>query len=214
MEEFTIKSKIISKMALQRMPFYLNYLTTLKQNQIEYVSSRAISEALDLNEVQVRKDLASVSESSGMPKKGFQVEMLIKSISDYLGYNNVNDAILVGAGQIGMALLSYKGFEAYGLNIIGAFDIDEEKISKYKKLHHITEISDFCKRLKVKIGIITTPAAEAQKVCDLLIASGVLAIWNFAPIHLKVPDNILIQNENMAASLALLSNHLREKLKI
>jgi len=122
---------------------------------------------------------------------------------------------LVGAGSLGKALLSYSGFENYGLNIVAAFDIDKEKVRTRindKEVLPVEEMENICRRLNIHIGIITVPAQYAQDVCDKLIASGILAIWNFAPVHLSTPEGILVRNENMAASLAILSHHLQEKL--
>ena len=119
---------------------------------------------------------------------------------------------MVGAGNLGMALMSYKGFERYGIKIVAAFDTRSEVIDNVK-IFDISKLAEKCKKLKVKIGIITVPATEAQGVCDLLVESGIVGIWNFSPVHLKAPEDILVQNENMASSLAVLSNHLRDKIK-
>ena len=203
----------ISKPALRRMPHYLNYLYEKKNDGVTHISSTVIAEELDLNPVKVRKDLARTGVI-GKPKTGFDVDELILNITELLGYNNSHEAVLVGAGQLGRALLSYKGFASYGLNIVVAFDTDESICNRKingKKVFHLSKIKELVSRLKIRIGVITVPAKNAQDICDLLIESGVLAIWNFAPVHLKVPDNILVQNENMAASLAILSQHLKEK---
>ena len=205
----------ISKQALQRMPYYLNYLKTNCAGQMQNVSARMIADALRLNEVQVRKDLASVSSSGGKPKTGFPVDDLIRDIETFLGYDNLNRAVLVGAGRLGKALMTYSGFENYGLEIIAAFDVDAVVVDsdlKGKPILSIDKLADICAEYNVPIGIITVPAEGAQAVCDQLIAAGVKAIWNFAPTHLEVPENILVQNENMATSLAVLSNHLAHKL--
>lgn len=201
----------LSKQALKRLPMYMSYLKTI-EDTTEYISSSAVAKALDLNDVQVRKDLAAVCKTAGIPKRGFLVSDLISGISDFLGYEQKTDAILVGAGNLGMALMSYKGFERYGIKIAAAFDTKSEVIDN-KRVFEISELPKLCKKLKVKIGIITVPATEAQSVCDLLVESGIMGIWNFSPVHLKAPDDILVQNENMASSLAVLSNHLREKIK-
>ena len=205
------KKIILSKQALKRLPVYMSYLKSLDSCEIEYISSSMVAEALDMNDVQVRKDLAAVCKSSGIPKKGFVIRDLISGISDFLGYSNGNDAILVGAGNLGMALMSYHGFDNYGINIVAAFDSRPEVVDN-KKVFDISRLEEICKKLNVKIGIITVPETAAQMVCDLMVESGILAIWNFAPTHIKAPADILVQNENMASSLALLSNHLREKL--
>ncbi len=205
------KFKNLSKQALKRLPMYMSYLKSIER-EYEYISSSTVAQALDLNDVQVRKDLAAVCKSAGIPKRGFVVDDLIDGISDFLGYESRTDAILVGAGNLGMALMSYRGFERYGIKIVAAFDTREEIIDN-EKIFDISSLSKMCRELNVKIGIITVPEKEAQKVCDMLVKSGIMAIWNFSPTHLKAPDEILVQNENMASSLAVLSNHLRDKIE-
>lgn len=203
--------KNLSRQALKRLPVYMSYLKSIDNGENEYVSSAMVAKALDLNDVQVRKDLAAVCKSSGIPKKGFAIRDLIRGISDFLGYENSNIAILIGAGKLGMALMSYRGFDNYGMNIVAAFDSRSEIVDN-EKIFDISRLKEICELYKVKIGIITVPENSAQEVCDLLVKSGIKAIWNFAPTHIKAPEDILVQNENMASSLALLSNHLREKM--
>ena len=203
----------ISKYTLQRLPMYLSYIQGLPEDAPKNISATTIAEALQLNDVQVRKDLASVS-SSGKPKVGYNVKDLIAELEAFLGYNDIDNAVIVGAGSLGKALLNYSGFKAYGLNIIAAFDLCEEPTEfQGKTVFPIAQLGSFCRKVNVHIGIITVPASSAQEICDLLVESGIRAIWNFAPVHLVVPDGILVQNENMASSLALLSNHLREQMK-
>lgn len=203
----------ISKHTLQRLPMYLSYIQGLPEDAPKNISATTIAEALQLNDVQVRKDLASVS-SSGKPKVGYNVKDLIAELEAFLGYNDIDNAVIVGAGSLGKALLNYSGFKAYGLNIIAAFDLCEEPTEfQGKTVFSIAQLGSFCRKVNVHIGIITVPASSAQEICDLLVESGIRAIWNFAPVHLVVPDGILVQNENMASSLALLSNHLREQMK-
>ena len=203
----------ISKHTLQRLPMYLGYIQSLPEDAPKNISATTIAEALQLNDVQVRKDLASVS-SSGKPKVGYNVKDLIAELEAFLGYNDIDNAVIVGAGSLGKALLNYSGFKAYGLNIIAAFDLCEEPTEfQGKTVFPIAQLGSFCRKVNVHIGIITVPASSAQEICDLLVESGIRAIWNFAPVHLVVPDGILVQNENMASSLALLSNHLREQMK-
>lgn len=204
----------ISIQAVRRLPQYYNYLKLLLEAGIERVSSPTIAKRMDLNEVQVRKDLAAVSESGGTPRTGFNVEELVRDIGRYLGYDNVRDAVLVGVGYLGSALLSYKGFGEYGMRIVAAFDNNEDCVGKKnfgKIIYPIEKLPDLCRRLNIGIGIITVPGDCAQEICDLLISSGVKAIWNFAPAHLMAAKEILVQNENMAVSLALLSQHLADQ---
>lgn len=205
--------RCVSKQTLQRLPAYLNYLKTLGPGAGKYVSATMIAEALRLNDVVVRKDLASVS-SRGRPKVGYVRQELIRELEGFLGYDNSQDAVLVGAGKLGQALLSYSGFPQYGLNILAGFDNDPALSGKEvagKRILSMDKLPDLCRRVGVHIGIITVPGEYAQKVCDQLIESGILAVWNFANAHLHVPEGILVQNENMAVSLALLSNHLKER---
>ena len=202
---------VLSKQALKRLPVYMAYLKSLDPIETEYISSAAVAEALEMNDVQVRKDLAAVCKSAGVPKKGFILKDLVSGISDYLGYGSGNDAILIGAGNLGMALMSYRGFDNYGINIVAAFDNRPEVVDN-ERIFDISRLGEICEKHNVKIGIITVPDSAAQRVCDMLVESGILAIWNFAPTHIKAPEDILVQNENMASSLALLSNHLREKM--
>ena len=204
----------ISKSVLKRLPGYLSYLKSLPEGTATHISATTLANALGMGEVQVRKDLAMVSDG-GRPKVGYLRERLIEDISQFLGYDNTTDAILVGAGKLGQALLGYSGFDAYGLNILAAFDVrpKQEKTDEGKPIYHIDALEHFCCMHNVLMGIITVPAEHAQQVCDKLIAAGIKAIWNFAPTHLEVPQNILVQNENMATSLAVLSMHLQAQIK-
>lgn len=203
----------VSKQTLSRLPAYLHFLQSLEGEGRRYISATAVAQALGLNDVVVRKDLASVS-SSGRPKVGYVRTELIGELEHFLGYDNTQDAILVGAGKLGKALLSYDVFPEYGLNIVAAFDTDPQVYGSEeggKKILPMEKLPGLCRRMRVRIGIITVPGASAQQVCDTLIESGVLAVWNFAGVHLSVPDGVLVQNENMAVSLAILSNHLKER---
>lgn len=208
------KQGTISVQALRRLPGYYNYLKAQSEAGVQTISAPAIAKVMGLNEVQVRKDLAAVSTTPGKPRTGFMVQQLLQSIGVFLGYNNKDEAVLVGAGQLGRALLSYKAFEENGVHIVAAFDDDPAVAGQSfggKKVFGMQKMPSLCKRLGTRIGIITVPAQSAQQVCNTLVQNGVLAIWNFAPVHLTVPEGVLVQNENMAASLAMLSQHLAER---
>lgn len=200
-----------SKSTLKRLPFYLNVLKKKQQEGELSISSSQIAKELGLNDVQVRKDLATASKLGGKPKVGYDIVELITDIQDYLGCGRIDKAVLVGVGSLGKALLGYKGFKDYGLEIVEAFDsasgvvgneIKGIKVSPLSSLKTSIEAND------VRIGIITVPSDAAQDVCSELVESGIKAIWNFAPIILSVPEGIIVQNENMASSLAVLSRHL------
>ncbi len=209
-----METKKISKSVLKRLPGYLSYLKSMPESAPPHISATALANALGMGEVQVRKDLAMVSDG-GRPKIGYLREGLIDDIEQFLGYDNTTDAVLIGAGKLGQALMAYKGFDDYGLNILAAFDARPkmEKTDEGKPVYHISKLEQFCRSHKVLMGIITVPAESAQLVADQLVACGIKAIWNFAPTHLDVPGNILIQSENMATSLAVLSVHLQAQIK-
>lgn len=203
----------ISKAVLKRLPGYLTYLKGISEDAGPYISATALANALNMGEVQVRKDLAMVS-NGGRPKVGYLRKDLIDDIEQFLGYDNTTDAVLIGAGKLGQALLGYRGFEAYGLNIQAAFDVAPEVDQiDGKPLLSVEKLGTYCRENKILMGIITVPGNQAQKVCDCLIQAGIKAIWNFAPVHLEVPAGILVQYENMATSLALLSMHLKAQIK-
>ncbi len=201
----------ISKTTLTRLPQYLRILKKSKKENIETISSTTIAKKLKLNSIQVRKDLALVSHQEGRPGIGFNVEELIIDLEKVLGLDNVSDAIIVGAGRLGQALLNYPGFEG-NFNIVMAFDNDESKCNN-KNIFHVDNIKEKIQGKNIKIGIITVQKDIAQSVCDLLIKCGIKAIWNFAPVNLVVPNDIVIKNEDLSASLMILSKKLHEKTK-
>jgi redox-sensing transcriptional repressor len=204
MEKFSV-----SKATLGRIPRYLNFLRELSPDKVPYISATTISKALKLGEVQVRKDLAMVS-GAGKPRLGYETEVLIEQLEDCLGYNKLTSAVLVGAGKLGQALLQYDGFRDFGVKITAAFDSNDSLINLDSKTEILpmNQFDNFCKEHNVCIGIITVGESSAQNVCDQMVKSGITAIWNFAPCKLQVPDGILLQNENLALSLAHLRNQL------
>ncbi len=209
-----MERKDISKAVLKRLPGYLAYLKSIQDSPTPYISATALASALGMGEVQVRKDLAMVS-NGGRPKIGYVRENLIEDIEQFLGYDNTTDAVLIGAGKLGLALMGYQGFEEYGLNILAAFDrtVTLDHTDEGKPIYPMEHLEKFCHEHKILMGIITVPEQAAQEVCDLLIRCGIKAIWSFAPTHLEVPDKILVQHENMATSLAVLSMHLQNHIK-
>ncbi len=202
-------SNSLSFQTLQRLPYYLDYL---REVETENVSSTVIAAEFRLHEVQVRKDLASVSRQAGQPRKGFATKALIKDIEDILGYGHVDEAVIVGVGHLGTALANYAGFEKYGLKIVAGFDtrIASEEYLNQTPLYPMEKLDSLIRERGIRLGIITVDGANAQAVCDQLVEAGVEAIWNFAPVLLQVPEGIIVQNENMACALAILSHHLRK----
>jgi redox-sensing transcriptional repressor len=208
-------SLVVPKSTLSRLPLYYSHIRKMQQQGEKYVSAAAIAQSLNLNPVLVRKDLSGVSSVEGKPHAGFEIDTLIKDLSEYLGYNKVDEAILVGVGSLGRLILTNKEFSSMGLNITVGFDKDPDLHGLQiddKFILPMEKMESYVKRTGVKIGIITVPADQAQAVCDQMVNCGILAIWNFAFTLLNVPQGILVKNENLPSSLAVLSHQLANKL--
>lgn len=204
----------MSKATLRRLPSYLRYLYQLGRQNVLTVSSTTIANGLGLNPVQVRKDIALVSSVAGKPKTGYVTKELIADLEGYLGYHNTRDAVLVGAGGLGRAILGYDGFRNYGLNIVAAFDVNKDVVGAEvngKPVYEMQKLGSVVERFKIRLGIICVPSAAAQGVADKMVKAGIKAIWCFAPVHLNVPADIAVKGEDLAASLALLSMQLENR---
>jgi redox-sensing transcriptional repressor len=207
--------RAVSEPTLKRLPLYHRFLKELLQRDRISVSCTDIGEELKLDPTQVRKDLEAAG-IAGRPRIGYATAAVVDGIERFLGWKKVSEAFLVGAGSMGSALLGYRKFEECGLKIVAAFDSDPAKIGR--KIHgkHVLaleKLADLTERMHVLIGIITVPAAEAQAVTDALVAGGVRAIWNFAPVRLRVPEHIIVHNEDLYCSLASLSQKLGQALE-
>lgn len=201
----------VSRQTILRLPNYLNYLKNLSNERYTNISATIIANALGLNDVQVRKDLSVVS-SAGKPKVGYNREELIRDIEAFLGYDTRNRAVLIGAGNLGQALLSYDGFSKYGVDVCAAFDMDEKKngmVINGRKIHMMDELSDFCRKNRIRFGIITVPEERAQAACDSLVEAGVVSILNYAQVYLVVPEEVKVETETVAYAISQLINHLR-----
>ena len=206
----------IPQPSLARLPQYHHYLFDLEARGITRISCSQIGGDLGYIPVQVRKDL-QYTGIIGKPKTGYSVPELIRSIETFLGWNNINEAFLVGAGNLGTALLGHERFSKFGLRIVAAFDTDPEKIGLWiheKAVLSLDQLSDLAQRMSVHLGIITTPAEAAQAVADEMVKGGIQAIWNFAPVKLRVPENIIVHNEDLYSTLASLSWKLARRFNV
>ncbi len=201
-------TKNITSQTLSRLPMYFNYLDSLPDERKKgNISATAIAEALGLNDVQVRKDLASVS-SGGRPKVGYSTAELIGDIGKFLGFANHDRVVVAGMGNFGRAMLEYNGFEAYGFDIVCGFDCNEKRVGSSingKPVRHIEELESFCRENNITIGIITVPETAAQEVCDRMAEAGIRFILNFAAVHLNAPKGVAVHNENISLTLAMLA---------
>jgi len=217
MENIVEHKKLIGvpEPTLRRMPMYLSYIKAIEATGIQYISAPHIATDLNFDPTQVTKDLAYTG-IKGKTRIGYEVHDLIKAIGNFMGINKINEVFIVGAGNLGAALVKYEGFKQYGIKVIAAFDINPEVVGKDLNgipVFHIDKFRDLAQRLHVVFGIITVPATSAQHVADMMVGWGIKAIWNFAPVNIKVPDDIILQHTSIYANLALIINKLQTKYK-
>ncbi len=207
--------KIIPEPTLRRLPKYIHLLNRLKRENIKQVSSNLIADELELDSIQVRKDL-TVTGIIGKPKIGFDLDELLAALNHTLNWDNNVDAFLVGAGSLGSAIIGYKNFTSYGLNIVAAFDNDPSKLETIVngiEILPIEKLADMITRMHINIGVLTVPPEAAQQTAEIMIEAGIIAIWNFAPIHLKVPPDVIVENAQLSHSLGVLTHKLAERMK-
>ena len=209
-----MESKKVSNNMLTRMPAYLNYLKSLPQST-KNISATKIANALALGEVLVRKDLAKISDG-GRCKLGYVCEELIQDIEKFLDVKSLIDAIIVGKGELVQILLNYNGLTDSGVNVLAGFDMDcsKKRRSEEKNIYPIDKIQSFCAEHRIEMGILMVPAEYAQEACEQLVLAGVKAIWNFTPVYLNVPKEVVVQNENIITSIIKLRMQLKERNEI
>jgi redox-sensing transcriptional repressor len=200
---------------IRRLPGYLRFLRTLKARGREVVSCTHVADELGLTSIQVRKDL-SLTGIVGKPRVGYSVAELIDTLEEFLGWKNTSDAFLVGAGSLGRALLGYDGFQEAGLNLVAAFDVNPAKVGTPihgREVLALEQMHGLAARMHVLIGVLTVPATAAQDVATLMVMAGMRAIWNYTPVTLEVPDNVIVEDVKLTSSLAVLSSRLGELLR-
>lgn len=201
----------LSRQMLQRLPQYASYLGTLPP-QTCHISATSIAAGLGLHQVQVRKDLAAVS-SGGRPKTGYKTSSLLQDIRSALNRSGERHYAIVGMGNLGRALAQHKGFEAYNLHLAALFDTAPSVVGKQVNgltVQPMAKLAAICREKNVEIGIIAVPPHQAQQVCGMLAGADIKAVWNFAPVRLKAPAGVLVANEDMVASLGILSCHVKQ----
>ena len=200
--------KEISKATIGRLPLYLRFLQEASAGGQKFISSSVIAQSIAVSSVLVRKDLSVVSSNAGVPRKGFGVATLIADIEKFLGYDNLSDVVIVGAGGLGKAFLGYEGFKNNGMNIVAAFDKNADLVGGTvagKPILPMDDFRRFVEEHKIRVGIIAVPKAAAQEVLDEMVAAGVKAVWNFAPASLVVPKDVILKTEDLAASLSIMA---------
>lgn len=201
---------LLPEPTLRRLPWYLAYLSTLHNASVEYISTTRIAEALDVDPSQIAKDLSFLG-LKGKTRIGYQVESLEKALRDYLGFDRRHNAIMMGAGSLGGALIADSGLQRYGLNIIAGVDINPDIIGTSisgVKIFAPSEMPRLVRELDIRIGIIAVPVEVAQDVADALAQAGTKAIWNFTPSRIRVPEGVVISNTSIYSHLAVMYNRL------
>src|SRR2546430_12690982 len=202
----------IPRKAVYRLSLYLRCLQRLKQNEIRTVSSEALAKAARVKSTQLRKDLTYFGQF-GTRGLGYDVGQLAKMISDLLGTNSLQPVILVGVGNLCLALLSYRGFEQEGFEIVAAFDVDPDRKREKtvtQPIHGMDKLSGFVRERAVRMAILTVPAVVAQEVANQLVEAGITGILNFSPIVLQVPEEVMVNNVNLAIELENLSYFIQD----
>lgn len=190
---------------IRRLPSYLRIIKSYSYGGIEYISATDIANELGYDSVKVRKDLA-LTGVCGKPRMGYKVDELIRAIRSIVGWDKNSEAVLVGAGCLGSALLGFTGFSRRGINFVAAFDVDPHKIGMTVHGHTVMPMrgmKNFITERKIEIAVLTVPADAAQETVDILVDAGIKGIWNFSPAILKVPARVVTQNENLMSGLAV-----------
>lgn len=199
--------KLSSLPTIKRLPSYLHVIEHANKDGREYISGTVIAEELELEPIQVRKDLA-LTGIVGKPRLGFPIAKLIEAINRFLDWNNTHKAIVVGAGHLGTALMGYSEFARHGMSIIAAFDADKNKADQTVggvKVRPLDEMAALIRDAGVEIAILTVPSQFAQELAEKLIEHGIKAIWNFTNVKLKVPRDVIVQKEDLSSGYAVLS---------
>jgi len=207
------KFKVSFAPSVRRLPSYLNIIMQSQRNGDAYISGTVIAQELNLEPIQVRKDLA-ITGIVGKPKKGYPVDDLIAAIERYLGWDRTRDAVLVGAGNLGSALIGYQEFRLHGMRVLAAFDTDPSKIGMKVHgvpIHSMEEIEQRLSALSAQIAILTVPSPFAQATAETLVRSGIKSIWNFTNAKLKVPDGVVVQREDPSSGYAMLTVQIQAR---
>ena len=202
----------IPRKTIYRLSTYLRCLARLKEKNLQTVSSEALAKVAGVKPTQLRKDLAYFG-TFGTRGLGYDVAELSRRIADELGTSRLQPVILVGVGNLGLALLSYRGFEKEGFEIVAAFDAEPDRPRDKKlpvTLFGMDDLDSFVRKHGVRMAILTVPAEAAQEVANHLMESGIVGILNFSPIVLSVPEDVMVNNVNLAIELENLSYFIQE----
>ena len=205
----------IPEPTLRRLPWYLSCAKLMRDKGEKFVSSTQISKQINIDSSQIAKDLSYV-DISGRTRVGYEVDLLISVLEDFLGFTNLHRAYLFGVGSLGGALLRDSGLSHFGLKIVGAFDVNPDLVGTEINgipIYHTDELQLRMQKDKVNIGVLTVPIAISQQVTDKMVEGGIKAVWNFTPFRIRVPEGIVVQNTSLYAHLAVMFIRLNENMK-
>ena len=205
----------IPEPTLRSLPWYLSCAKLMRDKGEKFVSSTQISKQINIDSSQIAKDLSYV-DISGRTRVGYEVDLLISVLEDFLGFTNLHRAYLFGVGSLGGALLRDSGLSHFGLKIVGAFDVNPDLVGTEINgipIYHTDELQLRMQKDKVNIGVLTVPIAISQQVTDKMVEGGIKAVWNFTPFRIRVPEGIVVQNTSLYAHLAVMFNRLNENMK-
>lgn len=205
----------VSMAVIRRLPKYHRYLRELLDKEVYRISSRELSRLIGFTASQIRQDLNCFG-GFGQQGYGYNVEELYKEIGNILGLNRVYSTVIIGAGNLGQAIANYPSFVKYGFELHGLFDVNPKLVGmKIRDINifDVDELENFVKDNNIEIGIICSPKEVAQDIADQLCRAKIKGIWNFAPIDLKVPNDVIVENVHVSESLFILSFLLNEKNK-
>jgi redox-sensing transcriptional repressor len=198
---------------IRRLPRYHRYLEELLKNDVKRISSRELSEKMGVTASQIRQDLNNYG-GFGQQGYGYNVEELYNTLTKILGLDKTYSTIIIGAGNLGQAIANYTNFERTGFNLKGIFDINPKLFGlkiRDIEIMDVDNLEDFLASNKIDIAILCIPKDNSQIMADRLIKSGIKAIWNFSPIDLKVPDDVILENVHLSDSLLTLSYRINEE---
>lgn len=207
-----METVVLPEPTLRRMPWYLAYLDILNATGARTVSTTRISRALNVDSSQISKDLSFLSVR-GKTRIGYNISELYEALRTALGFSEEHKAVVVGVGSLGAALLRDKGLAHYGLRVVAGFDVDPTIIGTKigdVEVHDVTKLESVRRRTGATIGILTVPSQQAQMTADIMVSTGILAIWNFTPCRVRVAPGIVMTNTSIYSHLALIYNRLRE----
>ncbi len=209
-ENKNISRELLPEPTLRRLPWYLAYVSMLHSQNVEYVSSTQISKELNVDSSQIAKDLSFLN-IKGKTRIGYEVAKLERELRDFLGFKRHHNAVMMGVGSLGAALIQDSGLSRYGLNIVAGFDVNPLIVGTSicgVPIYNVEELNTRRKEYNAEIGIVAVPVDKAQEVAEKMIAAGIKAIWNFTPVRIRATEDVVIQDTSIYSHLAVMYNRL------